>query len=296
MDINKVLNNPRLTQAILGISKSKFESLLIVFSQILIEHRTNKKRKRIVGGGANGNIKSPTQKLFYILFYLKTYPTFDVAGFVFGSSKSRAHSWTHSILPLLEKALGRKAVLPERRVNSLEEFMVAFPEIKEVLIDGVERPTIRSKKDKTQNKHYSGKKKRHTRKNVIVTDVKKRILILTPTKHGKVHDKKMTDKFMTLSQIPDNVSVLADTGFQGIQNQHPNVLIPKKRPRGGILSDEDKEFNRLISSVRIAVEHAIGGMKRFRCVSDIFRNKNGLDDRLNTVTAGLWNLHLSEAV
>jgi hypothetical protein len=32
--------------------------------------------------GAIGNTKS---KLFFILFYLKVYPTFDLAGFVFGT-------------------------------------------------------------------------------------------------------------------------------------------------------------------------------------------------------------------
>jgi hypothetical protein len=160
------------------------------------------------------------------------------------------------------------------------------------MLDGVERPTIRSQKNKTQGKHYSGKKKRHTRKNVIVTDKKKQILFLSPSKHGRVHDKKLADKNMLARGIPASVSILADTGFQGLQKLHPGVLLPKKKPRGGHLTDEDKAMNRLISSCRIPVEHAIGGMKRFRCVSDIYRNKNGLDDMLVNVAAGLWNLHV----
>lgn len=292
MDIDKVLNNPRLTKAVLGVSKKEFDALLPMFEQVLLEHRESKTRKRAVGGGAEGKIKSPKKKLFYILFYIKTYPTFDVAGFAFASSKSRAHGWTHDILPLLEKTLGRKVVLPKRRINTMEEFLAAFPGIKEVMIDGVERPTIRSKKYKTQSKHYSGKKKRHMRKNVIVADETKRILLLTPTKHGRVHDKKLADKNLLSVRIPDEVAILADTGFQGIQCFHQNTLIPKKKPKGGALTEADKSLNRLISSVRMAVEHAIGGIKRFRCVSDIYRNKNGLDDRLVNITAGLWNLHV----
>ena len=292
MDIDKVLNNPRLTRAVLGVSKKEFEALLTAFEQILLEHRESRTRKRAVGGGAEGKIKSPRKKLFYILFYAKTYPTFDVAGFAFASSKSRTHGWTHDILPLLEKTLGRKVVLPKRRISTAEEFFAAFPGIKEVLIDGVERPTIRSKKNKTQRKHYSGKKKRHMRKNVIVADEKKRILILTPSKHGRMHDKRLADKNMLSCRIPDEISILADTGFQGLQHLHPNTLIPKKKPRGGVLTEADKALNRLISSARMAVEHAIGGIKRFRCVSDIYRNKNGFDDRLVNVAAGLWNLHI----
>lgn len=60
----------------------------------------------------------------------------------------------------------------------------------------------------------------------------------------------------------------------------------------GVLTEADKALNRLISSCRILVERAIGGMKRFRAVSNIYRNKQGWDDNLVYVTAGLWNFHL----
>ena len=293
MDIDKVLRNPRMVRAVLGVSHAEFESLLKDFTQILRAFREQKKRERVIGGGSNGNIKSAQQKLFFILFYLRTYPTFDVAAYAFASSKSRTCFWVHSILPLLEKTLKRKVVLPTRRINSVEEFLATFPGVKEVMLDGVERPMVRSQKKKVQGKHYSGKKKRHTRKNVVVTDKSRRILVLTPSKHGRVHDKKLLDK--SVLHIPDDISILADTGFQGLQKQHPNSLIPAKKPRGGILTDAQKAMNRLISSTRIVVEHAIGGMKRFRAVSDIYRNKKGLDDRLVHVAAGLWNLHVQMA-
>jgi hypothetical protein len=292
MDIDKILHNGRLVHALLGVSKAEYLALLPTFTQIVREEAETKKRKRAVGGGCNGKIKSARRKLFFILLYVKTYPTFDVAAFMFASSKSRTHEWAHRILPLLEKTLGRKIALPKRRINTPEEFLAAFPGVKEALIDGVERPTIRSEKDKTQRKHYSGKKKRHMRKNVVITDTKKRILVLTPSKHGKVHDKKLSDKALAVVRLPEEVSLIADTGFVGIQKQHPNILMPKKKPRGGLLTDAEKAMNRLISSTRIVVEHAIGGMKRFRCVSDIYRNKNGWDDQLVTVAAGLWNFHV----
>jgi hypothetical protein len=292
MNIDKVLNNKRLTKAVLGVSKKTFDELLITFNQILREEAESKQRKRAYGGGSNGNIKDPRKKLFYILWYLKVYPTFDVAAYVFASSKSRTQAWTHKILPILEKTLGRKLVLPKRRISSVEEFLTLFPETKEVMLDGVERPTQRSRKTKTQNKNYSGKKKRHTRKNLILANNEKQILLVTPTKHGKVHDKKMSDKNMLASRIPEEVSILVDTGFQGIQKQHSNTLIPKKRPRGGILTEPEKAWNKLVSSTRIVVEHAIGGMKRFGAVANIFRNKKGIDDQFVNVCAGLWNLEL----
>jgi len=292
MDIDKVLNNKRLTRAVLGIKKETFEKLLITFRQILQEEAEKKDRKRAYGGGSNGNIKDPRKKLFFILWYLKVYPTFDVSAYVFVSSKSRTHEWVHKILPILERTLGRKLVLPKRRISSVEEFFALFPETKEVMLDGMERPTVRSQKKKSQNKHYSGKKKRHTRKNLILVNNKKKILLITPTKHGKVHDKKLGDKNIIASRIPEEVSLLVDTGFQGIQKQHQNTLIPKKKPRGGFLTETEKAWNKLISSTRMKVEHTIGGVKRFNAIAQIFRNKKGLDDQFVNVCSGLWNLEL----
>ena len=295
MDINNVLQNPRLLRAILGVTKNEFEALLITFEQVLFEYLTAKKRKRAVGGGRIGRIKPARNKLFFILWYLKVYPTFDVAAYVFSSSKTKTQVWVRDILPLLEKTLGRKVVLPKRRISTPEEFLAAFPEAKEVMLDGVERPTIRSQRDKTQRKHYSGKKKRHMRKSVVIADPKKRVLFLAPVKHGRVHDKKLADKNLLSCRLPEDVAVIADTGFQGFQHLHPNVLLPKKRPPKGVLTEEEKAMNRLISSARIVVEHAIGGMKRFRAVSDVFRNRKGQDDCFMNVAAGLWNLHLQMA-
>jgi hypothetical protein len=265
--------------ALIGLTKEKFNKLLITFSQILEESLLSKKRKRKIGGGRKGNIKEARQKLFFILFYLKNYPTFDVCAFLFASSKTSTCDWQKEILPLLEKTLGRKLSLPKRQINSPEEFFALFPFAKEVMLDGVERPTIRSKKSKAQSKHYSGKRKRHTRKNLLLVDSKKNILLLTKTKHGRVHDKKMSDKNILATRIPEEVSLLVDTGFQGVQKQHLNTLIPKKKPKGGLLTEAEKAWNKLISSTRIVVEHAIGGMKRFGAASHIFRNKNGIDDQ-----------------
>ena len=292
MNIDKVLSNKRLTKAVLGVRKETFDKLLITFSQILQEEAEKKERKRAYGGGSNGNIKEPRKKLFFILWYLKVYPTFDVSAYVFASSKSRTHEWVHKILPILEKTLGRKLVLPKRRINSVEEFFTLFPEAREVMLDGMERPTVRSQKSKQQSKHYSGKKKRHTRKNLILVNSKKKVLLITPTKHGRVHDKKLADKNIIATRIPDTVSLLVDTGFQGIQKQHQNTLMPKKKPRGGILTNVEKAWNSLISSTRMKVEHAIGGIKRFGAVTHIFRNKNGLDDQFVNICSGLWNLEL----
>ena len=82
---------------------------------------------------------------------------------------------------------------------------------------------------KRQKKLYSGKKKSHTRKNVILSDERNRILVLTKTKSGRRHDKRLADKENLFQNLPAEVTALVDTGFEGIQHYHPKTLIPEKR-------------------------------------------------------------------
>lgn len=297
MDFLKALKNPRQLKALTGVSQEEFNDLLPVFDACLKEyaHQNSNAIKRKFGGGPKGRLGSGQSKLFFILLYAKVYPTFDVLGFIFDFDRSRACRNTHVLLSLLEESLGRKLVLPERKIHSVEELFKKFPDLKDVFVDGMERPVQRPKKQKQQRKLYSGKKKTHTRKSVVMIDERKRILLLTPTKSGRRHDKRLADKQGLFEGIPQKVTVWADTGFLGAAKQHPNTMIPHKASKGRPLAYEQKEENKLISGLRVIVEHAIGGIKRYRSVADIYRNKKAfMDDRLMRVAAGLWNLHLEQ--
>jgi hypothetical protein len=125
-------------------------------------------RERQPGGGRKGNLENPAEKLFFILFYFKCYPTFDVLGLFFNLNRSNACRNVHKLTLILEKVLGKKMVLPKRRINSLEEL---FPWAKDIFIDGTESPIQRSSDNEKQKESYSGKKKAHTRKNIVITDV-----------------------------------------------------------------------------------------------------------------------------
>ena len=66
---------------------------------------------------------------------------------------------------------------------------------------------------------------------------------------------------------------------------------PKKRKRGQSLTPEEKEENKIISAIRVVNEQAIGGIKRMRSTSDIYRNKIAkADDKFMIISAGIWNL------
>lgn len=292
--LDQISRNPRELKAIIGMNLAEFQSLLPIFSQLLDQSAKRSGRQRAPGGGRKGVLDTPAKKLFFILLYLKVYPTFDLLGALFSKPRGRSCEAVHQLLPLLEKTLGRKLELPARQVSSMEEFRRLFPAVKDVMIDGMERPIHRPSQPKSQRRHYSGKKKSHRRKHIVMADSSRRVLVLTPAKPGRRHDKNLIDRSHLIRAIPPEIGVVADTGFQGIR--HPNLFIPKKGSKKRPLSAEQKEENRSISSQRIVVEHAIGGTKRFGAMAQILRNRLGhLDDRISAICAGLWNHHLTMA-
>lgn len=295
MNTTTIFKNQRLSRALTGVSHAEFNTLLPLFTQAVEEddRLRSKATQRHFGGGAKGKLTTIEHKLFFILVYIKTYPTFDFFGFVCNMHRSRAHRNVIKLTKSLEKALGRKIVMPEKRIASMKEFLEKFPEAKDLFVDGVERPIERPRDVKKQNKLYSGKKKRHMKKSIIVVTEKRKILILTQTKSGRRHDKRLADKASLFEHIPEEVALWTDTGFQGILKQHSNTLIPKKGSKKNPLTIFEKEENHIISSFRVVVEHAIAGLKRFKAYGDIWRNKiQNLDDTVMRIVAGLWNLHI----
>jgi hypothetical protein len=159
------------------------------------------------------------------LLYLKCYPTFDVAGILFEVDRSRACRWVGAWLPLLETVLGRAAVLPTRQIRSVEEFLQRFPEVRDLFLDGTERPTQRPQQAGQQRARYSGKKKRHTVKNVIGNDATKRIVLLGETQGGRVHDYPLLQGSGWLPRLPEGLRLWVDRGFQGLEQAAPQLVL-----------------------------------------------------------------------
>ncbi len=285
-----------MCKALTGLTVREFKNLVSDFSWNYHEYEAKRKPDRIrkLGGGRNAYLERVEDKLFYVLYYLKVYPTFDLASFQVGFARSKACEWLHVLLPILETTMKRKLVLPERQISSPEEFLRLFPEAREVFADGIERSIQRAKNKKKQQKNYSGKKKMHTRKAVIVSDNQRRVLVVTPSKSGRRHDKRLADKVSLFENLPDEVEAFADTAFTGMQKVHSKTYIPQKKPKGRELTSEEKEMNRIISSFRVVVEHAIGGIKRYGCISNKLRSrKTAIEDTFLLLSSGLWNYHLA---
>jgi len=297
MKIERALQDDRLLKAVIGMGREEFLELLEKFSPIATRVPYKRNRKRKAGAGRKHTLETTEQKLFYILFYMKCYPTFDLAGYFFDTDKSQAKRWVDDMRAKLEKALGKALALPARKIRGLKEFLERFPEVKELIVDGTERPVQRPKNKQKQKERYSGKKRKHTQKNIVAASRKKEILLLGPTHGGKEHDYPMLKKSKLPENIPKNVKVYLDLGFKGIQKDYSlKVLMPFRKPRTRDLTKKQKQFNKKVSRFRVRVENTLAGVKRLRCVTDVCRNKSEeLKDHLMWLSCGLWNFHIKAA-
>jgi hypothetical protein len=145
--LQKLYKNPRTMRAVFGLDEAKFNELAERMDALWFQTLASRPgRKRAPGAGKPSTIATGAQKLAFILFYLKVYPTFDVMGVFCGINAGDCCKWAHKLMPVLEELLGQKLALPKRKISSMEEFQAAFPQAVEVILDGMERPVRRSKK------------------------------------------------------------------------------------------------------------------------------------------------------
>jgi Helix-turn-helix of DDE superfamily endonuclease/DDE superfamily endonuclease len=220
--------------ALTGLTAKEFQALLPAFAQAYTRtYRGNhtlagEKRQRHVGGGRRGRLASLEQKLLFILVYQKAYPLQVVLGELFGITQAAANQWIHRLLPVLREALAALDVMPVRKGSQFAHAERRQGESAEYIIDGTERRRQRPKNPEKQKLHYSGKKKTHSDKNLVIVQTQsKRVGYLGPTQVGKTHDKKMADQEEIV--YPRQAVLHKDTGFQGYEPHVQQTKQPKKK-------------------------------------------------------------------
>jgi len=314
INVSEVLKDDRQLRSLIGLGRDEFQKLLDEFTPCLKENQSKnrkgklkKRRQRKIGGGRKSALGSPENQLLFILFYLKSYPTYDVLSFTFNISRGCAFESVQRLLPILKNAQKNLKVLPKRTTDDPQKLLQIIESIDHILIDATERPIQRPRKPARQKKHYSGKKGFHTVKNTTVSDTDKRILILGKTVPGSQHDYSLfKEEFDPKIDWFASTEASTDLGYQGIKTDYlspEHIHIPHKKPRKSKqnpdpqLTRKQKRENRQIGRVRVLVEHAIGGMKVFRVLTIRLRNHlKHLADDFIFATAGLWNLKNSFVV
>lgn len=165
LDVNTVTND-RQMRALTGLSLTTFCALVAPFAagcqqEADARFSLQRPRQRRVGAGRKGILSSPEQKLLFVLYYLKAYPTFDVLAATFGLPRSKACEHAHRLAKALERALRTLGVLPARAVDSLAQMQQVFADVPVLLLDATERPYRQAQAATDRAADYSGKKKEH---------------------------------------------------------------------------------------------------------------------------------------
>jgi len=209
--------------------------------------------------------------------YYRLYISQEFLGIIFNLHNCNVSRQISYLEPLLSQIFK----IPTKKV-SLSDAELTEEEIIKFFVDATEQQIERPKN--RQKRYYSGKKKKHTLKNQIITDKKGKIRAVTKSVPGKKHDKKLFDE--TNIVLPEKSDLTGDLGYYGASG----ITLPNKKPKGKELTKKEKQFNKELSKQRITVEHSFGKMKIYQILSQRFRNPRNKHSLIFKNIAGLHNL------
>lgn len=293
----KLVKKPRVFKSITGLSIEEFDQLLQKFAPAWVEHEHQRlerpNRKRAIGGGRKYTLKLKDQ-LVMVTCWLRLYLNTEAMGFFFGVDKSTVSRNCRRLLKVLrtlgEETLGWPEPPQRGQGKSVEQALREYPDLL-AIVDATEQRVQRPGDDERQRRHYSGKKKAHTRKTAIVVNERGRIRDVTHSTPGSKHDLKHVVESQMIDEIPQDVTVIGDAGFDGLPNYYPerNVGTPHKARRNHPLTPDHKLANREFSSVRIVVENTLSHIKHFKVLAHQFRHSVELYDDTFRAVVGIVN-------
>lgn len=265
---SKIKNHPTIFVRLFGIHVSEFERILRAVTP-LWEKRVLQRYKR---PGRHYKLDVPDIILMLLLYY-RCYTTQIFVGFLFGIDDSRVCRNIKTLEPILAKIM---AISKTRNLSQKE--------VEDLIIDATEQPIERPSKG--QKAFYSGKKKRHTNKTEIRITPKGRIVHVSKTRPGSVHDFAL---YKTEPPVPRDSISWVDLGYLGMDKKHLKTEIPFKASKKKPLDADDKAYNQGLSRLRVKVENVLAKIKTF-ILSDRYRNKNKRYNLKFNIIAGIVNM------
>jgi len=282
--------SPGRIHALFGLTPEVLATLMEAVLPELLKRRRQAQenrpdRKRALGGGRTRRLK-PYQEVLLTLLYLRHNVSQTVVGELFGVSADTSENTFHEVIQVL------KAVCPSNRFEAEKKWKKSTPswqpdELDRVLIDSFETPIARPSVADRQKRAYSGKKRAHTTKTQSATDGTGEILEIDPGHRGPKADIRIYEESEVHARYP-NADKIGDKAYQS--QDHPGLISPQKKPKGGELTPEQREANRKIAQQRIYVEHGIRRIKAWHILRQDYRLALGLFPMIAHAVVGLVQL------
>ena len=255
-------------------------------------------RRRAIGAGHPFEL-APRDQLLLTVVWLRQYPVHEVLGYLFGVSDTTVSRVIARWLPLLEAA-GRDTMrLPDpgrKRRRHLDALLADTPALA-VVIDTFEQRVQRPRERDAADALYSGKKQQHTLKSqVAVNEITGEVVDVAESAPGPTADLTLAAQSGLLERLPPGVGALGDLAYIGLAKLHPQGAAPRRKPRGRERPPEDIAYNQAFARRRIAVEHTIGELRRYQCLSQTDRQHRRHHPSRVRAVAGLVNRRLRRVV
>lgn len=290
-----------LFKSFTGLELAEFDSIYKEiesrYSQYELKRLSKRKRTRKVGAGNHFKL-TLRDRFLMLLMYYRLYITHILSGFLFDLDQSNVYRDIRHIEPLVKRCIP----LPERlynitrRLRTVEEVKKYFPEFK-AFIDVTEQEIQRPKDKNKKRNYYSGKKKKHTVKTQYMVNKEGKIL------HKSRHHKKGRQHDYTVykdeqPQTPSQVENVLDLGYLGCEKDFPTVKysLPIKKKRYMELTEEQIEYNKNHSKMRVIIEHTICRIKKFCIMGTKYRNRLKRYDHISDIVSGLVNYRIMNSV
>jgi len=240
-------------------------------------------RQRAIGAGRRYTLASPEDKWLLVLVFYRLYLTEDLMGWLFGLDRSNVNRLLQKLEPLLTEAADpalltalRQARRARKKIGRWEEFVQAYPDLVEVVVDATEQPRRRPPK-RVQRRYYSGKRKRHTLKTqLVVSRARGRILSISDPVPGRVHDYRLFQRTRIADRLPPETTCYLDRGYDGATTDYPTprIVLPVKRRRNHrVLTPAERRANHRHARQRIVVEHVIAKVKKYQLLAQVYRHR-----------------------
>jgi len=293
---------PAVFLAMTGLRVAEFDTLvadLLPRYAAAEQARLRRPTRGRASGAGHPFALRPRDQLLLAVVWLRTYPSHEVLGDLFGISDTTTTRTLARWLPPLEAA-GRDTMrLPDpgkKRRRHLDALLADPPDLA-VIIDTFEQRVQRPRDRAAAARLYSGKKKQHTLKSQLaINEVTGEIADVADSVPGPTADIALVERSGLLDRLPPGLGALGDLGYPGLDTRHPLGAIPRRKPRGRGRPPEDIAYNRAFARRRIAVEHTIGQVRRFQCLSQTDRHHRRNHAPRVRAVAGLVNRRLRRVV
>lgn len=304
--VNKLFNKPNKLLRFTGLTIEQYKVLVKrlkpLWESAEFKRLWRNDRKRDIGAGRKYKVESLEDKLLVILIWYRSYTVLELLGWIFQMDATNIGRLIGKLTPLVEQAADPKlltylktAEKKRRKIRTWDEFVNEFPDLAEIIIDSTEQRRKRPANKRKQKNFYSGKKHAHTLKTQIAVSKRGRILDVSKSYSGRIHDKTVLDKEKTLLYLPRRTRKRMDKGYDGVMQENPasNIILPHKRRRNSPpLTRGQKQANTIRARERVKGEHTIARLKKYPILSDKYRSSEDSYNQHFRNIAALCNFRL----